>query len=262
MATFESFLRSYERNRSGCEHRLVFLFKGFATPAEAGEYTTRLSRLEHEALFIEDYGYDIGAYLKAARILQSDYYFFLNSGSVLLESDWLAKMYWHAKRRNVGVVGATASCESLYTDYLRARTRKYPNTSWFRSRIRASVINRLRHLYYYPPFPNHHIRTNAFMISREVLQRIKLRRIKTRVDTSRFENGRGGLTKQILEMNLDALVVGRNGDAYSHNEWSKSLTFWQGEQENLLVADNQTDKYARADQAQRHALTMTAWGAV
>jgi hypothetical protein len=240
----------------------VLLFKGFSAPEEANEYKALLSKIEHEALFIEDYGYDIGAYLRAARVLQSDFYFFLNSRSLLLASDWLGKMYWHAKQHSVGVVGATASCESLYTDYLRARSIKVTDVSFARSLIRSSFINRARHFYYYPPFPNHHIRTNAFMIRKEVLQRIKLKRIKTRLDTSRFENGRISLTRQILAMNLKALVVGRNGNSYQHDEWSRSQTFWQGDQENLLVADNQTEKYARAEQAQRQALTMRAWGPI
>jgi hypothetical protein len=258
--TFERFLRSYALHGSGRAHRLICVFKGFADREDAKEYKSLLGGIEHEALFVEDTGYDIGAYLRAAEAFPSDYYFFLNSKSVLLGDNWLEKMYSHASRDRIGLAGATASWESLYTDYLRNLGVKPPDVSFFRSLVRSSLINRARHLYYYPPFPNYHIRTNAFMIRREVLDRIRIAKIKTRVDTSRFENGRAGLTRQIFAMNLDALVVGRNGDGHSYKDWPASATFWQSKQENLLVADNQTEKYASSDASQRAMLAKAAWG--
>ncbi len=257
---FEKFLRSYESNGGGRAHRLICLFKGFVNEDEAREYKSLLSHVEHEALFLEDCGYDIGAYLRAADVFQSDYYCFLNSRSVLLGDNWLDKMHSHASQKCVGLVGATASWESLYTDHQQDRGFKSSDTSLLRSLIRSSFINQVRHLYYYPPFPNYHIRTNAFMIRREVLGRIKVGKIKTRLDTSRFENGRIGLTRQILGMNLAAVVVGKDGRGYSCEDWPESGTFWQGDQENLLVADNQTDKYATSNTYQRAALIKRAWG--
>ena len=39
-----------------------------------------------------------------------------------------------------------------------------------------------------------------------------------------------------------------------------SNTFWQSNQENLLVADNQTETYRAADPAGRAELSHYAWG--
>ena len=97
-------------------------------------------------------------------------------------------------------------------------------------------------------------------IRRDVLASIQVRRMRSRVDTSRFENGRISLTRQLLARGLEVLVAGRDRAAYRPEEWQTSRTFWQSEQENLLVSDNQTEKYARADFQQRQALCARAWG--
>lgn len=257
--TFKAFLRSYQANDSGHPHRLIVIFKGFRNEEEAREYRALLKDVQHEPLFVEDKGYDIGAYLQAVRAFQADYYCFFNSKSVILADDWLAKMYSRAKQTSIGLVGATGSWESLYTDLIHHRNSR-SGASYLRFLVRASALNRLRHLYYYPAFPNHHIRTNAFMIRRETLNRVKIKRLKTRLDTSRFENGRIGLTRQILAMKLDAVVVGKDGTSFSPREWPDSATFWHGNQENLLVADNQTQKYAASDASEKTALIRRAWG--
>jgi hypothetical protein len=59
---------------------------------------------------------------------------------------------------------------------------------------------------------------------------------------------------------MRALVVGRNGEAYEHAQWPESRTFWSADQQNLLVADNQTMKYQNAAPSQRVALSRQAWG--
>jgi hypothetical protein len=56
------------------------------------------------------------------------------------------------------------------------------------------------------------------------------------------------------------LVVGRDGKAYKKEDWNKSNTFWQDNQENLLISDNQTNKYSRAYSKERMALSLLAWG--
>jgi hypothetical protein len=61
-------------------------------------------------------------------------------------------------------------------------------------------------------------------------------------------------------MGLNVLVVGRDGRAYSPEEWPQSNTFWQSNQENLLVADNQTRSYSNGSDYTRLVLAHYAWG--
>jgi hypothetical protein len=259
--TFTRFVASYRKYRSGTAHHLTIAFKGFGAESELAEYEAHLAGIDHGRLVVPDEGYDIGTYLLAAGRIPSPYYCFMNTKSVILAQDWLAILHQFARDPRVGAVGATASCESLYSEHLQQRAAPAPEgTPAWRLLVRRSLVNRLRHRYLYPPYPNPHLRTNAFMIRKDVLASIRTRRIGNRIDTSRFENGRESLTRQLLRRGLDVLIAGRDGAAYSGIEWRRSRTFWQYEQENLLVGDNQTEKYALADARQRELLRRRAWG--
>jgi hypothetical protein len=109
-------------------------------------------------------------------------------------------------------------------------------------------------------FPAPHLRTNGFMVEGEVLRRVAMRRLARKIDVYRLESGRRSLTAQVLGMGLAVLVVGRDGRAYGPDQWPTSRTLWQGEQENLVIADNRTDDYALADTDVRATLSRHAWG--
>lgn len=74
-----------------------------------------------------------------------------------------------------------------------------------------------------------------------------------------FESGKDGLTKQILAAGKRVLIVGRDGRAYEKEEWIRSGIFWQGKQENLLVDDKQTQRYAQGDERECEYLRSYAW---
>ncbi len=90
------------------------------------------------------------------------------------------------------------------------------------------------------PFPNPHIRTNAFMIERQVFLDVLPDSIETKNDSYLFESGPDGLTQRILQRGLQIVVVGADGRVYGMEEWAESDTFRLGGQRNLLVKDNQT----------------------
>ena len=70
----------------------------------------------------------------------------------------------------------------------------------------------------------------------------------------------GAVTRQIERMGQRVLVAGRDGASYGARDWAHSQTFWQGSQENLIIADNQTRSYEQGDLAVRRALSGHAWG--
>jgi hypothetical protein len=61
-------------------------------------------------------------------------------------------------------------------------------------------------------------------------------------------------------MGLNVLLVGRNGRSYTREQWPQSHTFRMSDQENLLVADNQTQAYEQADEATRREMSERTWG--
>ncbi len=109
-------------------------------------------------------------------------------------------------------------------------------------------------------FPAPHIRTNAFMAERQLLRQALSRRLRRKVDAHRLESGRRSITAQIERAGLRALVVDSAGRAFESPEWPDSKTFWQANQDGLLVDDNQTDTYRRAGGARRRLLAQYAWG--
>jgi hypothetical protein len=251
---FERFMRSYEEHPAGIEHDLVTVFKGFPNHAIPPDYLERLAPLGGKVLVLDDVGFDIGSYWGTAHLLPYESFCFLNSFSVILDTGWLAKLARHHSQP-VGIVGASGSWESHLTGWgehlrqgllvppwriardpfparrLTARDKAWLIREWLR--IRAG----------FPPFPNPHIRTNAFLIRRDLLLDIEVGDLSVKADALRFESGRRSLTRQVLGRGLQVIVVGRDGAAYPPSDWHASHTFRSGDQTNLMVSDNRTEEW-------------------
>jgi hypothetical protein len=115
------------------------------------------------------------------------------------------------------------------------------------------------YLYNYGRYPNPHVRTNAFMIETDRFVSLHSTTFKTKFDVYKFESGRRSMTKQIMAQGLKPVVVDRNGDIYNISQWKSSSTFWVDQQNNLLVADNQTRDYAKGSRELRRQLEDHAW---
>jgi hypothetical protein len=315
------FIASYKRNPGGVRHRLVVAFNGFDGEQELGPYREVLEGVPYEWFLVSPPTQDIPVYFETAKRFGDRYFCFLNSFSVILEDEWLAKMYRHVRREDVGVVGATGSWTShhswvsyeqgkpsIYADIMAdlkdqppARHKPHPVmfelSEGLKKKIHGlSVPRRLAlELYYYgivasyyrvvksiafyiqdrvedrkrwrsfelsdyAPFPTPHLRTNAFMIRREVMLKLTRSEVLSKKEAHKFESGKESMTNQVLRMGLKVLVVGNDGRAYEQEEWPLSETVFQGEQRNLLVADNQTRDYASADAFRRTLLSRLAWG--
>jgi hypothetical protein len=267
---FKRFLTSYLENNAGSEHDLLIVYKGFRQNKDIAEYEKLLEDIPHNITFVSDSGFDITAYLKTVKRFNYKYYFFLNSFSVIKTNNWLANMYSHILNEEVGIVGATGSYESPYTHMLNVydsckrgyyvRERKVIIRSFVKLLQTIQIrFKLLQYKKYFYPAPNYHIRTNAFMISRKNISKIRYKSIRSKMDAHRFESGKDSLTRQISNMRLDVLVVGKNGRAYKKEEWCSSNTFRQGEQENLMIDDNQTINYMNCDSKEKSSLYHSTW---
>jgi hypothetical protein len=266
---FRHFIESYRANPGGVEHDLLIVFKGFNQPQDTAEYRELLSPFDYSTLDVSDEGFDVTAYFAAAKRYAEEYrYFcFLNSFSVIQDSGWLNKLYAQISRPGIGLVGATGSWQShrgraklwqipLYV--LIHQYRKYGYKACWKISAASFQFGQL--LWDCNPFPNYHVRTNAFMISCETVKKIECRKMKSKLDAHRFESGKNGLTSQILKMGKTILVVGKDGIGYEKEKWHDSRTFWNVDQENLLVADNQTRDYQCGEADRRRYLSNIAWG--
>lgn len=281
------FVQSYRRFPAGIDHELVVLFKGFASAEAKAESVRALDGIPFSAMDVSDDGFDITAYQKAVAAFPHDFLFFCNSYTVLLDSDWLLKCHRLAAAEDVGIVGCTGSYQSNYQAFVwnfleyvqRLRDVRQAQTgggapAWrgwpaaissmppkrrWRYLIAAPVVAQYVRTKW-PPYPNYHVRTNAFMLPREIARRVRWPATSTKMDSYQFESGRRSLTRQIRAMGKHAVLVGRDGERYDEDAWLRSNTFWCGDQGNLLVADNQTQDYADGDADRREYLRFHAWG--
>jgi hypothetical protein len=111
----------------------------------------------------------------------------------------------------------------------------------------------------FPEFPNRHVRTNGFLIARELMTSLRLETYWRKWDAYRFESSRHGLTHQIMAAGMQALVVGADNRGYVPAEWPEARTFWISRQENLLISDNRTRAYDQGSEAMREQLAFRAW---
>jgi hypothetical protein len=229
---FERFVRSYRRFSAGEEHALFVVFKGFDSEAQLREGRAVFSALSYQPIFTTDDAFDLGAYRDAARQIQRDRLCFLNSNSEIAGESWLAKLSANFALPYSGLVGATGSLESLYL---------------------------LDHAF--PVFPNVHLRSNAFMIRREIfLHAMAHVPLLTKKDAFLFESGPNSMTRKLFFQGLSVLVVGRNGRGYPLDWWTHSRTFRLADQSNLLVHDNVTRQFAALPFPEKQAVARRSWG--
>jgi hypothetical protein len=235
LGPLKRFIASYEAQPAGLPHRLGIVFKGFDDPGDAAGHIGLLERLDYDSLFYTRPTFDLPAYAAAAEAFDASQFCFLNSESVILAPDWLRVLHDALAVPGVGVVGATGSYE----------------------RPRSVIPVRRRR---FAPFPNPHLRTNAFMLSRALMLSAAFAEVPTKSRAWELESGRKGLTQHAWSQGLGVRVVGRDGRSFHPHEWESSATFRSGGQANLLVADNRTRQWAAADAAERAKLSRMAWG--
>jgi hypothetical protein len=293
-APLREFLRSYHSHPAGAEHELVVLFNGVSS-AERAALEATLEGAEHRLLTLAEPVQDLVAYRQAAERLEHDRVCFLNSYTEILTPDWLAKLGDALDQPRTGMVGATASWASVHSGVLHSLFIPNPYSGVFpEKRVAREQFHaiELEHsgadpaaatpsprsliakgwatlktfpsmpeqLLRFEGFPARHIRTNAFMIDRVRFIGLRLGRVRRKLDAYVLESGRTSFTRQVQRLGLSALVVDRDGCFYEPERWPLSRTFWQADQEGLMIADNQTRSYANGGFDRRRVLSTFAWG--
>lgn len=263
---FKAFIESYIKYPAGFEHKLIIIIKDGKKEEleDLTIYTELLAKHQTNYQFVYfNGGYDIDAYFSVANKIESEYFFFLNTNSVLLADNWLLNMYKNICLPNVGVCSATGS-------WMSYRSAVFVQNSWKYDLSQSLQVNfskyklLLKALFYYPflfaSFPNPHIRTNGFIIKRNLFLKIKLKPIQTKIQAYIFESGRKGFSDQVLDMGFEVRMVDKNGNSFIPKNWSNANVFWYGNQENLMIEDNQTVKYIEASEEEKRLYSKLAWG--
>lgn len=264
VALFEQFIASYMKFDSGFEHELILLFNGVNKKEEILPYLSVIDnyKIPYRTLIRFGACQDLDAYFWAAGQLNSTFVIFLNSYVEFLATDWLGIFMKH-NARDVGLIGATGSWQSYFRSVLVDSSWKWEWNKGFNENLKK-YRKLLKATFwwsrFFNDFPNPHVRTNAFLINRELFLSLKHKLLKNKFMAYVLESGKNSITKQVLDKGLKTLIVDRSGNAYSKEQWSESNIFWCGNQVNLLVADNQTCIYDKADINHKRKMTRLAWG--
>ena len=218
-AARERFIRAYLRFIPKVRHVLYVVNKGFSDEELCDQYAL-FEILESRFIDIDDDGFDLEAYRKAAQLIEEPIVFFMNTHSEPLHMGWLDKVYdCFTSRDSIGMAGCSGNLET-----------HHPFVPGFST------------------YPNYHIRSYAFMLARhDYLKMLENRIIDNKLQAYQIEAGILSMTRMIEATGRQAVVVGRQGEVYEKILW-KSGIFRSACQQNLLVADNQTRHYQQANQ--------------
>jgi len=288
LSWLQGFADALRAHPPGVDYELVLAMKGFTSERQARPYLQEVADLAPEALFVEDRGFDTGTYIDVAERLRRHRYCFVKCQCRPLVDGWLAKLDTALARPGVGQVGATGSWASLhswltyslglpsaYSSLLPERRAvrevlaaiqveqgaiERPSTA-HSIRMRLKTLSNVpEELFGFRPFPVPCIRGNSYAMTHAALSELRLFEIHTKADTLALESGRQNFTLQLERMGCTSLVVDRAGAVYGPDDWHRSRTFMQGDQEDLLVAENHTRCYTDGDLARRRFLSTCAWG--
>lgn len=264
---FKAFLESYINHNPGCAHQLFIAYNGLkhGNDGHLKEFQKVLEekKINNFKCLYFDEGQDIKIYKNVASSVDScDHILFLNSYSVIKSDNWLTH-FVSSYRDNVGLIGATGS----YAGYIRSISLMTKNDlkSGMNFRLKFNKLKYLIKLFLFHysefnEFPNPHIRTNAFFINRELFCSLEYSDKDGKIFAYKFECGNNSMTRQVLSKGLECLIVDRNGISHKIGNWPKSNVFWQNNQENLLISDNQTRIYEDSDPQMKQFYSNLAWG--
>jgi hypothetical protein len=248
------FLRSYHAHPAGAEHELAIVLNGAGPAGPSGDASRaallgELQGTEHRLIELARPTLDLAAYGHAARELDREHLCFLNSYCVIMADRWLDHLHRALTDPEVGIVAASASWESQ-AEWIRGPIRYWP--------YQLAGLRRARRDY--PRFPNPHLRTSAFMTTRETALQTGLQDVQDKRSAYLLESGRRSITRQVQQRGQRAVVVGRDGNLYDTPEWPASHTYRSGDQQNLLICDNRTRDWRRASPRLRRRLSRDAFG--
>ena len=197
----EAFFDAYRKFPPGCPHRLVVVAKGWNAVSGLSSLTNQVRTMGGDLVTLPDDGYDWGAYMRIAPVVNENFLCLLNTHSRPRVVGWLALLRQHALESGVGAVGATGSWGSMSFTWPLCE----PNISslaLYPARLALNLMQLCRNLSSFPASPNPHLRSNALLINRELFVSFcGCRDIpRTKRDAHKLESGRQGFTCYLISL--------------------------------------------------------------
>jgi hypothetical protein len=234
------FQKSMKKYRAGIEFQLIVAIKGCSIEQELLVKKT-LNFLGPIYFYCIDHNFDIGTYQEIVEEYKYENFIMMNSSSRPLADNWILEMLNSINNQSVGLVGTMGSLESLAL-----------------SKLHGIVSNKDN----FDLFPNPHIRTTGMIIKRDIFNIVtKNRKIfRSKMDAYDFESGKNNLTKEILGLGFEVLVINSEFKLFEINDWKNSRTFRQFNQEKLLIKDKVSISFEKMSDNLKFIKTIQTWG--
>lgn len=269
----KNFFDSYKKYNAGYNHNLFIAAKSYENNPAAYDKLRDFAK-ENNAKIIDlpDDGMEFAAFYRSAKQCTSEYIFFITTNSYILKNDWL-KFFVQAaaKNENYKFIGAMGSWGNAFTNIFKKilnkliiRFSKHHVSQGSRSMppFKTKLLMLKDTIFNPMPFPNYHIRTNAFLIDKQLYidYMDKQGFPKTRYDAYKIECGHNSLTNFIKSHGFDVGIVGADAKLYKMPEWDKSETFRNASLKNLIIGDLLTTNYLNSSTAAKIRLEKQTWG--
>ena len=234
------FQKSIKNYRPGIEFQLIVAIKGCSRDQEEIVKKT-LSFLDPIFFHCIDHNFDIGTYQEIVQEFKYENFIMMNSSSRPLADNWILEMLKAVNVQNTGLLGTMGSFESLAVKNLHGTISNKDN---------------------FNSFPNPHVRTTGFIIKREIFEEVtkNIKNFRNKMDAYKFESGKNNLTRKILELGLKVLIINSDFKLFEIDEWKRSKTFRQFNQEKLLIMDKISSNYEKMSDNLKFIKTIQTWG--
>jgi hypothetical protein len=265
------FCESLDHARKGTAARpLYVLAKGWDDDPQ-GRRSLQEQFAGSTLLDLPDDGFDLGAYFRALPTIAEDRLLVFNSFSRIDHPDCIDILLQRLEFPGVGLVGCTASWGSLRPSFRQnlAVARVIAAASGARAGVQHFIRKMVdypveardtRHAF--PPFPNPHLRTNAFAIRRDLLHAFAAQSPipSTKAEACALESGWGGLTRFVQARGFGVEVLSATGVPFGPDLFLESRTFRAGPGTRTLVAYNATRAYGAFSVTKKRLKEISAWG--
>lgn len=252
---FFEFIESYTANQAGLKHDLFIILKGFNINDDISWVASKLKGIDYKTINCPDRGFDIYAYFYSAKRINHEYVMFLNSFSIICSQDWLNKIF-QCINEKVIAVGCSGSWESVSSSFYYNHI--YTNSDTFKKALNLLLYPFIAMLF--PRFPSSHLRTNAFLIKRELFLKYNHHiPYLFKLQAWLFENGRNSLSAFIRKQKKSFGVVDNNGLFFNEEGLFSSKTFANPNGQNAIIVDNQIKNFIQLNSQQKEIKSNLNW---
>ena len=268
----KTFIESYKKHPAGYPHHLIIAAKAWNTMPEEYQELKRLAE-ELNAIVIDlpDDGFEFTAYYRCALNLHSDFILCMTSSSVIQADNWLEKF---AQKINdnkllkmIGTCGSWAPTpkydmiewSQLKKQYTKKDLKYYYDKYLYKIKC---LLQYIKYKNQFSNFPNYHIRTNAFIIDRNLYIEYfnQKHKPKTKMDCYCYESGKFSLTNYICSNNYKLGILGKDNILYNKKDWNKSRTFCAQDTSNIIIRDKYDTYFKNLSSIKRCIYEKIIWG--